>query len=83
MNIEKQIYSLLIASAGGKQKEIKGVSQPTLRDLKRGSGTTAFSKVFDILFENGITTATLESDYTIMTLNCKDKTAEVEPKINV
>lgn len=83
MNIEKQIYSLLIASAGGKQEDIKSISQPTLRLMKKGAGTTAFSKVFDVLFDNGITTAILESDYTIMKLNSKDKTAEVEPKIKV
>lgn len=80
MNIEKQIYGLLIASAGGKQEKIKSVSQPTLREMKKGTGKTSFKKVFDILFDNGVLTATLESEHTVMKLNCKDRTAEVSPK---
>lgn len=80
MNIEQQIYNVLLNNANGNQAKIKNVSQPTLILMKRGKSKTTFSKLFNILFDNGIKTISLKSDHTVMEFDCESKEVTVTTK---
>lgn len=83
MNIEKQIYKLLLDNAGGVQARIKGITKPTLIKMRNGHGQTTFSKLFKTLFENGIQTATLCSEHTEMHINAVTNEVSVTTKRKV
>lgn len=80
MNIEQQIYNVLLNNAKGVQADIKGLTQPTLIAMKRGDSKTSFSKLFNILFDNGILKLTLESEHTQMVFYCEDKEVVIQTK---
>lgn len=80
MNIEQQIYNALLNNANGNQAKILGLTQPTLIAMKRGKSRTSFSKLFDVLFENGIKTISLRSEHTIMDFDCQNKEVTVTTK---
>jgi hypothetical protein len=73
MNIEKEIYKVLIANSGGKQDDILGIAQPTLRTLKKGTGKTAIYNVFDSLFCNGIKSIELSTDFGSLKLDSEKR----------
>lgn len=62
MNIEKEVYKIIIANAKSNQKKVESVSMPTLRQLRKGDGKTSVYKVFDALFSNGINKITLNTE---------------------
>lgn len=80
MNIEQQIYTVLINHAKGVQDRISGISKPTLIKMKRGEGRTKFSELFKVLFDNGIENITLTSKETIMQFDVKGKGVEITTK---
>lgn len=70
MNIEKQLYQILIDHAKTyNDGKVVGVSKPTLSNMKLGKGSTTFSKVFKTLFENGIEKAVLTGENVEMEIN--------------
>lgn len=79
MNIEKEIYNVLMSNARFKQNEINDISQPTLRLLKEGSGKTSIYKVFDILFSNGIESVKIKTKTGSLTFDAKKREVLGEP----
>lgn len=73
MNIEKEIYKALISNANGVVKDVKDVTPPTLRELKKGTGKTSIFKVFDLLFNNGIKEIKLTMEHSELTLDSEKR----------
>jgi len=80
MKIDQQIYDLLLDNAGGQISKIKGVSAPTLREMRKGSGKTTFSTMFEVFKENGIKAVTLSSEYTSMHIDMENRSVKVQTK---
>lgn len=81
MNIEKQLYQILIDHAKHHNNgKVEGVSKPTLSNMKLGKGKTTFSKVFKALFDNGIQKAVLSGENVEMEINTITKEVNVLAK---
>lgn len=80
MNIDQQIYNLLLDNAGGQVSKIQGLNRVMLSKMRKGDSRTKFSQLFEALFENGIEKATLKSKHTVMDISVKDKQVTVVTK---
>lgn len=80
MNIDQQIYGALLNNAGGNQSKIKGLSQMTIIQMKKGKSRTTFSKLFEVLIENGINKISLYSNDTQMDFDAVEKDVIVTTK---
>lgn len=78
MKLDQQIYKALLKNAGGVQRKIIGLEHPTLNKMKRGEGTTTFSKLFQVLLDNGIEHIELFTKNTKMDIYAKDKEIKVK-----
>lgn len=80
MNIDKEIFEQLLDNADGNMSKIKGLSQMTLIQMKKGKARTQFSKLMQVLFDNGFKEMTLKSDNTFMTFCVENKSVSVVTK---
>lgn len=80
MNIDQQIYGALLNNAEGNQSKIKGLSQMTIIQMKKGKSRTTFSKLFEVLFDNGIKKISLQSENTQMDIDVQNKDVRVITK---
>lgn len=80
MGIDQQIYHLLLDNAGGQITKIKGINRVLLTKMRKGESKTKFSELFEALFENGISKATLHSEHTTMDICVEGKQLTVTTK---
>lgn len=68
VNIEQEIFKLLIGNANGKLTDVQGVTPATLRTLKEGKGKTSIYNIFDALFRNGVKSVDLNTNHGTLTI---------------
>jgi hypothetical protein len=54
MKLEQQIHAFIVNVVGGKQQDVKGLSQTSLSKMKKGTAGITVKTLKSLLIENGI-----------------------------